>query len=109
MVKTKLIQKKIWSLINEPDGSVSIFEDNPIPSLQNKELKKKTQLVGISGGSLQPNPGVDIYRDDKGRLDKDWYAVREYDKNNMIVIGPLKDVEHHLGKIPKRVLKGKKK
>ncbi|MBI2004165.1 hypothetical protein HYS72_01740 [Candidatus Pacearchaeota archaeon] len=108
-MKTKLIPKKLWNQINEDDGSISIFEENPIPALQNNKLKQKTIKVATSGGDMQVNPGTDIYRNDNGKIDKDWYAVREYDKDNMILMGPIKDAEHHFGKIPNRVLRGKKK
>ena len=108
-MKPKLIPKDAWENINERDGSISLFNENPIPALQNKKLMQKTVKVATSGGSLQPNPGIDIYRNDNGNLDKDWYAVMEHDADNMVIIGPNKDDEHHLGKIPERVLKGKQK
>jgi len=108
-MKVKLIPKKLWNQINEADGSISLFNENPIPALQNEKLKNKTIKVATSGGDLQVNPEADIYREDNGKLDKDWYAVRDYDVNNMILVGPIKDAEHHLGKILERILGGKKK
>ena len=71
-MKTKLIPKTIWKNINEIDGSISIFDKNPIPALQNEKLKEKTLKVATSGGDMQVNPGADIYRFDKAKIDKDW-------------------------------------
>lgn len=108
-MRPKFIIKNDWERINENDGSISLFDENPIPALQNEKLKNKTIKVATSGGSMQPNPGIDIYRDDNGNLDKDWYSVRQHDDKNMIISGPIRDNEHHLGKIPDRVLRGKEK
>ncbi|MBI2448714.1 hypothetical protein HYV49_00275 [Candidatus Pacearchaeota archaeon] len=108
-MKVKFIRKELWNNLNKSDGSISLFDEIPIPALQNPKLKKKVINVATSGGNLQPNPGIDIYRDDNGQIDKDWYSVREHDEANMQIIGPIKDEEHHLGKIPNRVLKEGKK
>ena len=108
-MKPKFISREKWESLNEFDGSVSIFNINPIPALQNDKLNKKIVLVAISGTSMQPNPGIDIYRLDNETIDKDWYQIKEFDNKNMIIFGPVKDGEHHLGKVPDRVLGGKKK
>lgn len=54
--------------------------------------------------------GIDIYRlapDDPVNFNKDWYAVVrcENDPTMLLVDGPIKDAEHWLNEIPKR-LKG---
>jgi hypothetical protein len=60
----------------------------------------------IPSGSLIG--GIDVYRhspDDPVSLNKDWYAVVSIPNTDsmLLVVGPIKDAEHWLDKIPERL------
>jgi len=110
MTKIRTASKDLWESIISPCGSPVRIDDIPERLLGSERLQKVTYAGYASGSVCQPDPGFDVFRSTYDKklghytIDKDHYQVIER-PTDILIIGPLKDGEHHLGEVPDRLKK----
>lgn len=119
--RVKRMPEEQFLKITERDWNPVGLVGDAVPSWLRGIPADKLNSIYASGGKFEGLPhgderipskeiigGIDVYRnapDDSVELNKDWYAVIVDQDNEgmLLIVGPIRDDEHWIDEIPKRL------